>query len=437
MTVLNHPDWHQYLPGRTPENPFKILALLNSRAVGDTIFYHVFCASVKRLFDHASLTIYQRDDRSYKFDLLEMNADKDQFIFAKPTYPSISIDSFQSTFDYPAIGAPVPDYVFTAPYWKKSGSDRPNLILSPDGMLENLLPCFEHSAFLKIPDRRFDALDAELVSHGLDPNRWFCVLNYREPGYTHRPPRPAKDLNPKPFMALVAHVIEKLGGQVVRVGHPNMTPFPKRPGFVDLAMIENNFMLHAHAIGRARFLVGSLSGINHLGSAMNTPTVIANCVDPPHFPGCWRDHDIALYVNLHDPNGRRVPIGEQFDKNIVGLKTLMGLAKNEGYRVSQNTAAELAQVVDALMESTMDCQSWREPSTPTESERKPNRFDFPMEPRIRTRILEFPDNMTRKINRELSPERKPYSMAFNQPITGRQKMQRASGWLVHCAPRFI
>lgn len=51
---------------------------------------------MKRLFDHGPLTVYQRDDWSYKIDLLTMNADTDQFIFAKLTYRPISIEGNQN-----------------------------------------------------------------------------------------------------------------------------------------------------------------------------------------------------------------------------------------------------------------------------------------------------------------------------------------------------
>jgi hypothetical protein len=56
----------------------------------------MFGAAVKRLFDHGPLTVYQLDDWSYKIDLLTMNANKDQFIFAKLTYLPIRIEGNQN-----------------------------------------------------------------------------------------------------------------------------------------------------------------------------------------------------------------------------------------------------------------------------------------------------------------------------------------------------
>jgi putative glycosyltransferase (TIGR04372 family) len=132
-------------------------------------------------------------------------------------------------------------------------------------------------------------------------------------------------------MKLVEYITGRLGGQVVRIGHPDMTPFPSRPGFIDLALLENNFMLHAHAVARARFLVGSLTGTSHLGSALNTPTRITNCVEPPFFQSCWRDHDTALFAKLYDRDGRRVLNAEQWEKKTVGVPALLTLVKEHGY----------------------------------------------------------------------------------------------------------
>jgi putative glycosyltransferase (TIGR04372 family) len=387
-------NWSKSLPGRSLESRFRIITLLNSRAVGDTIFYHIFAGSVKRLFDHGSLTIYQRADRDYKSDLLAMNREVDQFLVAKPSDEGFEIDSFQIEHDIISNREEMPDYISQDESWISARANRPNLILSPVGMPEELLGAFETPAFLEIPADRVEKLEVELASHGVDPRRWFCVLNYREPGYEHRPAREIKDLNPRPFMELVRYITETLGGQVVRVGHPNMTPFPDRAGFVDLASVKNNFMLHAFAISRARFLIGGLTGISHLGSAMNTPTVMTNCVSAPYWAGCWRDHDLALYLNLYDQNGRRVSTAEQHERKIHASGDLIKLVREKGFKLFPNTANELALAVHELMQATMDCQGWREPRFP-EAGPPPNRFEFPMDPRMRNRIVEFPDHARR------------------------------------------
>ena len=125
---------------------------MKSWVLGDAIFYHVFCGLVKRLFEHAFLAIFQRDDRNYKLDLLSMNLAKNQFSLAKTSFPGTGIDSFQLVGDLASSGKLAPAYFHNERQWRGSRSHRPHLLLSPNGMVPDMLPCFESLVFLRIPD---------------------------------------------------------------------------------------------------------------------------------------------------------------------------------------------------------------------------------------------------------------------------------------------
>ena len=377
--------------GTDVDNPIKIVILLNSRAVGDAIFFHIFSASVKNLFNHADLTYFQRNDRDYKIYLMSMNANVVTQLCFDDDDTTISIDSFQRIGDIASMGDALPKYVFNKKEWFDSNSNKANLVLSPTGMPEIMLTSFDQPAYLRIPEAQVESLSQELVSSGLDPKRWFCVLNYREPGYRFRPPRDLRNLNLAPFIELTQDIIKKLGGQVVRVGHPNMSAFPKRDGFVGLAPLEDNFALHAFAISRARFLVGSLTGISHLGSVVDTPTLITNCSDSTFMPGCRHAHDLALYINLYDSNGHRIPAEEQHDRDLHRRKKLLNLIDQDGFVIYQNNAREMAVAVRRMMDTTASCQGWRLPHIHLVLGDRPNRFEFPMALRRRVPIVEYPD----------------------------------------------
>jgi putative glycosyltransferase (TIGR04372 family) len=376
-----------------PSIDFRVLALLNSRALGDTIFYHIYAASTKLLFDNARLiTLSRMDGRSHKASLLRFNPHKNVSMVLDKDHPGVSSDSYGSFNDLRSNNEPVPDYIFKEPHWLGENCHMPDLILSPPGMRPIALPTFENPAFLRIPDGEIGPLADVLIANGVDPNRWFCCLHYREDGYEHRPARFMRDLDPRPFMALTEDIIENLGGQVVRLGHPQMTKFPKRPGFVDLAGLVDGFDAHAFAVSRARFMIGSLSGASHLGSAFNTPTAITNNSDSLAFPGCWRDHDVALYLNIYTESGRRVSTMEQEDAGMTSNRIFLTKLRYEhGYRIMQNSPAELGQVARRLLDATTDCQGWREPSTETIPEKRPNRIEIPVHLRQRVPVVEYPD----------------------------------------------
>jgi hypothetical protein len=121
------------------------------------------------------------------------------------------------------------------------------------------------------------------------------------------------------------------------------------------------------------------------------PTGITNCSDPLYFPGCWRDHDVALYVHIYDGQGARIPTLEQHERDLHNRGKLTSLSKSCGFQILQNGPQELGLVARRLMETTIECQGWRESSTLSEPPVRPNVYHFPMTPRIRVPIVEFPD----------------------------------------------
>lgn len=390
--ILRDPKFTDSAFGSALEE-FRILALLNSRAVGDSVFFHIFAASTKLLFDNARLMLQIREDnRSYKQSLLRFNPHKNFSVVLGENHAGIATDSFGAFTDLLSNDEALPDCIFKEPHWLGQKAHLPNLILSPPGMYPAALPTFENPAFLKIPDAEVGPLADILIDNGVDPNRWFCCLHYREPGYEHRPPRFLRDLDPRPFMALTEDIIENLGGQVVRLGHPRMTAFPRRPGYIDLAGLKDGFDVHAFAVSRARFMIGTVSGISHVGSAFNTPTAITNNSDILAFPGCWRDHDAALYFNIYTPSGRRVSVLEQHEAGMLGNRPFLAKIRAEnGYRIMQNSPAELGQVTRRLLDATADCQGWREPTSETIPERRPNQIQLPVALRRRVPFVEYPD----------------------------------------------
>jgi putative glycosyltransferase (TIGR04372 family) len=122
---------------------------------------------------------------------------------------------------------------------------------------------------LRVPNRDVheEAL-RRLVGDG-----WFVVLHYRELGYEFRGPTGLREANLEHIQPIVDRVIS-LGGQVVRVGHPQMSTLEDQPGFIDLK--DADFLLQAHAIARARcFFEVTPSGPASLAMAFGVP--LARC----------------------------------------------------------------------------------------------------------------------------------------------------------------
>jgi hypothetical protein len=240
----------QHLTARGMSRVYIFAAMLD-RALGDFIIMNLYAAAVKCQFTDAFMTLYFHDDRPYKKDILDLNPHLNKALEAGPTV-NLPIEYFYGFGDRAMLPG--------ADQFIKMGLAFPDVILTPSMVSARDPLRFDYLPYLAIPTPRQAVLDQELVDLGLDPNRWFCCLYYREPGYKPGAGVPRRDVSPEPYRQITEWIIRDLGGQVVRIGHPGMTPFPDMPGFVDLSRLEDRFMLQANAVARARFGVVTDSG---------------------------------------------------------------------------------------------------------------------------------------------------------------------------------
>jgi hypothetical protein len=90
-----------------------------------------------------------------------------------------------------------------------------------------------------------------LSGYGLDLDRWFCCLHFRQPNYEYKPYSNCRDVDPSSYLASIDYVIDELGGQVALLGHPEISTRPKRDGFVDLSRIPDSHDLQFGAVARS------------------------------------------------------------------------------------------------------------------------------------------------------------------------------------------
>lgn len=379
-------------PGESSDNPFIIVAIFTARAVGDFIILNTFASSVKKLFRHAKLYVYCRDDRGYKRDILEMNSYIDD-VFLMPGEAFLAIDNFGYFTDIGSMGWEIPKFITRHAPWHKYRCNAPHLILSPSIMEEAMLGSFEHPGRLRIPEDKVDGLTARLIDKGVDPDRWFSVIHYREPTYEYRPARRHRDASPEPHKAVTSRIINELGGQVIRVGHPGMTEFPAQKGFIDLALEEDDiFYLQAFAMSRARFMLGVSSGPLQVTSAFGTPTVSTNCITPFNAPGCWNDHDLCLHRNIFLKDGTRVSAKDAMDNGLYNRALMVSLEQSHGITILENSSDELFQAALKLHAQTLDTEAWRVPvQEPDQTRDYKNQFPWPIPTSQNVPVIEFPD----------------------------------------------
>lgn len=395
---------HHTTPGASEDNPFIIVGIFTSRALGDFTLQNIIAASIKKQFEHARLYVYCREDRKYKKDIINMNSHID-WTFYMAENGSLALDNFGYFGDMISMGWKAPGFVTRHKAWHENNCNAPHLILSPSMMHETLLTGFESPARLTISDRKSDALTNRLVEKGLDPARWFSVIHYREPSYNLRPARQFRDVAHAPFQTVTNRIIRDLDGQVVRVGHPGMARFSKQDGFVDLSEeTESAFELQAFAISRARFMLAVSSGPLQVASAFGTPAASTNAINPAEVPGCWNVHDLCLHRNLFLADGTRILAEDAMEHGLFDRQRLMNLVHEKRLTVMENSPDELFEIARLLHGETSRTNGWRVPVVePKPGYTPPNCFFTPCKVERKVRVTEFPDLArtafeTRKVN---------------------------------------
>ena len=364
--------------GSHPKRPFNMVALCLNRTLGDFAVGLCFAASVKRLFEHARLAVYFHNDRPYKLPLIRACPEID-VLFEYDAEDKMPFEAFDAAF-----GGPIR---VSDSRWYDNRFQFADLVLTPSMMLDKFLCDFEQPARLRIPPEEAPALEKRLIKAGVDPKRWFTVLHYREPNYGARPADPLRDIDPAVLQWVSDGIIDGLGGQVVRVGHPEMAPFKARDGFVDLAPLRgDDFMLQLFAMSRARFMIAGASGPHNCAAALGTPTGLFASTNRY---GVWNEGDAQLHSHIFTPSGERVDPGLALEREMHA-----GVILNEyirrGYQVRLASGPEILAMARHLLGQTTDTPGWRTHWYEREVS-KPNGFTWPLKAGSRAQNLFFPD----------------------------------------------
>ena len=336
---------------------YRIFAYISPRALGDVVLFSWFVSSVADMFDDSDLTVYFRDDRPYKAGIVNCIRNAKRILKAENAAATLPIELF----DIAGWAPRVPDSLETIDI---RGA---NLILSQTCFKEGMLNSIPLNALSPPPEIIDPGRDA-LLRLGLDPERWVATVYWKEPNYEFRPPEPWREIaNPEPYVAAIRHIIENLGGQVVRLGHDSPTELPQLKGLVDLAKVPNSELLQLYAVWISRFMMSSLSGPLSYGPAFNVPTVVT---DQRTYLGVYRQHDYIV------TQGRMLGGQACRGAEAFAMGLLNTWEKTPG-KYLNNTAEELRAAVDEMFSSTTNCPGWRV-HAPIALANKPNSLRIPI-----------------------------------------------------------
>ena len=324
---------------------FAIFSILGFRALGDFALAVMVCAYLKRKIRNAALLVYAQNDRPYKSDLVNLCPDVDDKMFVTGTVAPLDWLDFAG--ENPN-SAPV-EIV-------NRGFVHASLVLSPrmiSTVVENCAYEFVHC--LRIPDALEAELRAKLIAAGASENRWLACIHPRQDGYRYRQPASPRSVDPAPFFQLADTIIGNLGGQVVCLGSANMAPAPARPNLIDLTKDED-FLLQAYALSRARFAVVTDSGMQHVANGLGVPFAVTNLelmgavIVGRREVGAFHDQHLLL--------SRRVFREDDLSNRPEQHGKLVRVT--DGLIMADNTVSDLHAIAERMVDMTGDCQGWRE-----------------------------------------------------------------------------
>jgi putative glycosyltransferase (TIGR04372 family) len=319
---------------------FNIFGALLHSTVGDFTDHVLYCASVKALIPNARLDVYYRPNRPYKEAIISMAPTIDR---AWSTEQPLPINLFDISTERSPLG---PDD------WYALGCAVPKLMILPSNGTFNDLASLPRITRLRVPNRDFH----EQTLRGLVGDGWFVVLHYRELGYEFRAPTGFREANLEQIPKIIDRVTER-GGQVVRIGHPQMSMLEARPGFVDLKNAD--FLLQAHAIARARcFFEASASGPASLALAQGVPTARCNQAD---LRCITSDQGFIVPQRVIHKSGKDLTrhLIETHQLNVTAIR------EHPELRYQALKLADLLEALDRLLHLTDDASDgWRDDTPP-------------------------------------------------------------------------
>jgi putative glycosyltransferase (TIGR04372 family) len=258
--------------------------------------------------------------------------------------------------------------------------DAPRVLLFPD-LYRNfyILSCasmqwttaaqFEDPVFLRPVRERpenekvFVVCEQLLEGLGLQAGSWHCIIHSRELGYKHKYGHAnLRCADPMNYFRVAQHVVDRLGGQVVRVGDPSMTRWPKKEGIIDLTRLDGVgvFICQAFALSKARFVVATDGGIHPVGSAFGVPTLLSNLTTGAF---CWNPWDLLLTKHFHMDDGRVLSNEHALLGNVLRYQDSRDIPAEAGIqRIEDNSVEELIAATEQLHQNAVNLSR---PTIPT------------------------------------------------------------------------
>jgi len=246
---------------------------------------------------------------------------------------------------------------------------------------------------LEIPVSHEAELEFRLRDLGVPKDRWFVLVHAREDGwfkkikaYDHKIPtdysyeqEDHRNVDIKDFYPAIEY-IKSMGGMVIRMGDPSMTPITGIDGVIDYPFTEHWSMpMDLYLVSKCRFVLGCNSGFAMFALVFNKPILVTNypCASNTAFLPYTNDIFIFMHA-IEKSTGRAVSPDEMCHPRLYAINPYMDDTASFsalGYEWQKNSPEEILEAVQE-MDRLVETDSFDVPPTTEQAYFHQNRLQI-------------------------------------------------------------
>jgi putative glycosyltransferase (TIGR04372 family) len=190
-----------------------------------------------------------------------------------------------------------------------------------------------------------------LAKVGIPRDAWFVAVHVRENGFKVEEHvgcvRNAKIESYLPAFERITAA----GGWVIRCGHPSMTPLPRMERVLDYAHSDiRSEWMDIFLASQSRFLIGTQSGLSHVGDVFGVPTLYSNWVTWGFLP--WYGPNIIILKTYQDRQRRRALTLREIREEKLEFVHNPQVFADRGISVLDNPPDEIVAGVEEMLQAT-------------------------------------------------------------------------------------
>lgn len=185
----------------------------------------------------------------------------------------------------------------------------------------------------------------ELETYGLPKSAKFVALHIRQGG-------PLGDPRTQPISSFIPAIneITRNGYWVIRIGDKSMASLPSIPMVIDLVPKNNCARaLHAYALAKCEFYVGTASGPSWVPRIFGVPSLITNLNEVATQAGRAPNGSIHIPKKYINRKGETLNLLQMFSQGFAFSSLMLHELKRKGFSLEPNSSEEIFEATKEIL----------------------------------------------------------------------------------------